>query len=94
MKQSLWNLWDKKDEISYGHSTDMDFSFNALLSAQPGATKIIYEFFFFFLMMAFLDKHASTTDSLDMCHSESGLGRRLLREEDYSLGVCNAAWIK
>lgn len=42
-------------------------------------------------MMVFPDKHASTTDSLDMCHSESGLGRRLLREKDSSWGVCNAA---
>lgn len=41
--------------------------------------------------MAFPAKHASTTDSLDMCHSESGLGRRLLREENSWCGVCNAA---
>lgn len=41
--------------------------------------------------MAFPDKYAGTADSLDTCQSERGLGRRLLREEDSSWWVWNAA---
>lgn len=58
---------------------------------QPGTLKIIYEIF---SIIAFPDRHVSTTDRLDPYHSQSGLGRWLLREEESSWGVCkrSARW--
>lgn len=68
--------------------------FSALLSAPTWSLENHLWGFFYFSIIAFPDSHESTTDRLDTCHSQGGLGRWLLREEESSWGVCkrSARW--